>query len=196
MQAKTRRKLAVAARVLEFFRAHPSEQPSYREAIRKLEACYARAEALVASRQTGAEELQAATARRDELSSRIRNGLVPQLTRVGQGGGLHCAIRGANDRGLVLVVERHLDGAAIEPGAFEDLKRGVEELRSLLDTIEGLSRDSDRQASELAKEILETSRLIAELDGLNRHRFRVDGRLLDEWAAVRNERGPFRPRAA
>lgn len=205
MQAKNRRKLLMASRVLDFFRAYPSDQPSYRVAIRKLEECCARAEELVKSRHEGGVRLEAATRRREELSSFVGRDLIPRLLRAGQAVAtvrpdlveLFRGIHGAANRGFVLAAGRILAQAdpILDRSLLADLAAVAEELGRVLNTIDESERAVQHQARELARNILEMSRLIAKLDGLNRHRFRGDGQLQEEWAAARNLASPFRPRS-
>ena len=214
MRAATRRKLAMAARVLEFFRTHPSDQPSYREVLQKLEAGLARAETLVSLRSEGALQLDAAAIHKEELSRRIRRELVPRLGRAGRAvvaerpdlAELFWSIRGATDRGFLMVATRILALApaaesgfaenGVERTLIEDLTRAAEDLQRASGLIEEGRKAAQREGDELAQVVLEMSRLIGQLDGLNRHRFRGDGALQEAWTAARNAAVPFRPRPA
>jgi hypothetical protein len=84
MKAVVRRVLAMAARVRDFFRKHPSDEPSHQEVLGKLEEALARGDAQALLERAGSESQSAAVARRRELRRKIRNELLPHLVRVGR----------------------------------------------------------------------------------------------------------------
>ncbi len=204
MQAKTRRKLAMAVRVLEFFKAHPCDQASYREAIRELEDCLSRANALVARREAVALRIEAVTLRREEVSRSIRRDLHPRVARASRAlaasrpdlAEVFRTARGGTDRGFLIAARilAQADQLSVDPVILTDLGQAAAELSAILDTIDELHAAAQREAGELAKVVLEMSRLIGQLDGLNRHRFRTDSALQEAWASARNLAGPYRPR--
>ena len=84
MNAEVRRKIEMAARVREFSRAHPSDDPSYATMLARLEDRLARADALATQERAGLIAERAATARRNELRRRMHFQLLRHLVRVGE----------------------------------------------------------------------------------------------------------------
>ena len=197
MRASTRRHLAMAARVFEFFRAHPQDQPSYRELLQELEACLARAEALVSERDEAALQLERATARKAELSRIIRHELGPRLAQAAKTvaaerpdlAELFSAAHGTSGQSFLRAAARILALVpchGLDPTLIGDLPGVTEELQRVHTIIEECQRVPERSGRQLGEIILEMSRLIGRLDALNRHRFRGDGAAQEAWAAVRS----------
>jgi hypothetical protein len=67
MNAKTRRKLEMATRALNFSRAHPDASPGYAAALARLEERLARAEQLATQQRQGITEVRAASERKRDL---------------------------------------------------------------------------------------------------------------------------------
>ena len=67
MDAKTRRKLEMGTRALDFSRTHPDTSPGYAAAVARLEERLARADQLAGQQRAGQLEVRAATVRKQEL---------------------------------------------------------------------------------------------------------------------------------
>ncbi|HYF38191.1 MAG TPA: hypothetical protein VD930_00790, partial [Gemmatimonadales bacterium] len=74
MRARTRRKLEMGARVLEFSRQHPDPSPGYAAAAARLEELLRRAAELARQQLDGVTEVHAATARKRELRRLMKLG--------------------------------------------------------------------------------------------------------------------------
>jgi len=83
MNAGIRRKLAMAARVRDFVRAHGGGDSSFEKLLGSLEERLARAESLALQQRDGLVGQHAAIVRRQELRRRMEEHLLPSLVRVG-----------------------------------------------------------------------------------------------------------------
>ena len=83
MNSEVRAKLLMGARVREFSRAHPADDPGYIALVARLEDRLARADALAAQQRAGHVAERASTIRRDELRAGIHKRLLRHLIRVG-----------------------------------------------------------------------------------------------------------------
>jgi uncharacterized protein (UPF0210 family) len=84
MLAKTRRKLNMAARVLQFSEEHPSQSPGFVAAVTRLQESVARAEQLARQQLAGQNEVRVATARKAELRRQIRSTYLDHILTVAQ----------------------------------------------------------------------------------------------------------------
>jgi hypothetical protein len=84
MLAKTRRKLEMARRVLEFSRQHPDTSPGYVAAVARLEKLLARAELLARQQLDGRSEVHASTARKAELRRQMKRAHLDHLASVAE----------------------------------------------------------------------------------------------------------------
>ena len=83
MRKGVRGKLEMAARVRQFSRAQPSEDPGYATVLGRFEERLARAEAIVARQHNGLTSARGARARRAELRRVVHFQLLRYLIRVG-----------------------------------------------------------------------------------------------------------------
>lgn len=83
MRKGVRGKLEMAARVRQFCRAHPSEDPGYATVLGRFENHLARAEAIVARQHNGLTSARGARARRGELRRVVHFQLLRYLISVG-----------------------------------------------------------------------------------------------------------------
>jgi hypothetical protein len=84
MRAKTRRKLEMGKRVLEFSRLHPDSSLGYIRAAARLQDRLVRAGQLARQQLDGRSEVHAATARKQELRRLIRTVHLDHLTSVAE----------------------------------------------------------------------------------------------------------------
>jgi hypothetical protein len=77
MNAKSRRRIEMGTRALEFSRAHPDESPGYAAALTRLEERLDRAEALAGLQREGTLRVRASTARKQSSAC-------PRRRRYGQ----------------------------------------------------------------------------------------------------------------
>jgi hypothetical protein len=84
MNAKTRRKLEMGARALEFSRAHPDGSPGYTEALTRLENLLKHAEEVAEQQRLGILHVRAATVRKRDLRRTIKRDHLDHLASVAQ----------------------------------------------------------------------------------------------------------------
>ena len=82
MNAKSRRRIEMGTRALDFSRAHPDASPGYTAAVTRLEERLARAEQLATQQREGTLQVRAATARKRELRRTMRRTHLTHLARV------------------------------------------------------------------------------------------------------------------
>jgi hypothetical protein len=84
VRAKTRRKLEMGKRVLEFSRMHPDASPAYVAAAARLQGLLARADQLARQQIDGRSEVHAATARKRELRRLMMEAHLDHLANVAE----------------------------------------------------------------------------------------------------------------
>lgn len=205
MNARTRRKIEMGRRALDFSRAHPDASPGFGAALAHLEERLARADQLASQQREGILRVRAATARKRELRRTMRRAELLHVAEVAR-----VAAREAPELPQKFVLTRK----ATPYLAFHTAARGMEaeaqarkELlvkHGLADTVlDSLARALDdfdqavaqgiegRQAhvgasAELGALAGEVVRLVRVMDGLNRTRFAHDSELLAAWESARH----------
>jgi hypothetical protein len=218
MNKAVRRKLEMVARVREFSRAHPSDDPGYAVVLGRLEERLARAEAIATRQVKGTAEARAAQTRRRELRRVVESQLLRHLVAVGSvAGKSHGELaeryklpysKAPNQAFLTYVKElvtlaqsqrELLVKEGLGETLLEDLGKLVSEFEALSEAARTGRRDHIGARAELeviASGLLDQVRV---LDGVNRDRFGKDKELLAEWRAVREvpglprQKGPSRP---
>ena len=214
MNKRTRSRLEMAARALEFSQAHPDTDAGYTAAVADLAALLARSQQLADLHRQGIAEVRAATERKRDLRRSIRQGELVHVVRAGQR-----AAREVPELAQKFVLARQ----PIPYLAFRSLARtvaaGAEEQKELLvkhglvvrvlDSLnEGLAEfdQAVTQGAEgrrlhvgatveldvVADDAVEAVQLI---DGVNRVRFAGDPDLMAAWKSASNVIGPSRPAA-
>jgi hypothetical protein len=213
MNAKTRRKLEMGTRALEFSRAHPDESAGYTAAVAQLEAQLARSKQLASQQQEGTVEVRAASARKRDLRRSIRRSQLVHLARVARRAArempeLAQKFALAPEPTPYLVFKTMADRMLAEAHQQKDLliKHGLHErvLGSLAQSLDWFDQAVEQgsqgrrvhvgasaELDAVADEIVQIVRLI---DGLNRFRFAQDPDLLAAWTSASNVIGP--PRSA
>ena len=166
MNAKTRNKLEMGFRALEFSRAHPDESPGYAAALARLEELLNRSTEVAARQRDGLLEVRAATAGRVELTHSMRRMRQKELLI---------------KHGLV---ERVLESLV---QSLEEFDAVVEQGAESRWVHIGASAELDVIADEVVQ-------IVKVIDGLNRFRFAKEPELLASWKAASNVIGP--PRSA
>jgi hypothetical protein len=205
MNAKSRRKIEMGTRALEFSRAHPDASPGYTAAVTRLEQGLARANELAAQQRDGLLEVRAATARKVELRRSMRQAHLAHLAQVAK-------IAGREVPELVqkfvlkpgtssyLAFRTVARGIAAEAESQKEVlvKHGLVEavLESLVQTLDQFDAaveqgSAGRQAhvgasAELQAVADEVVQIVNVMDGLNRYRFAKEGELLAAWKSASN----------
>ena len=213
MNAVTRRKLEMAARVRDFLRAHPTEGAGDTAALARLEELLTRAEALATQQRAGVVATRAATVQREKLRRVLQSQLVRYLVAVGVVAAKDRAelaaqfkLPGTNatHQSFLTAVKGMLAKAAsqrellvsrgMSETLLDDLSKAVGEFETTFETSRAGRRDHVGARADLeavAGDIVEQVRL---LDGLVRYRFGNSPELMAAWNSARNVVGPFRSR--
>jgi hypothetical protein len=213
MNARTRSKLEMGSRALEFSRAHPDESPGYAAALRHLEEQLDRSTQLASRQREGLIEVRAATARKSELTSSMRRKQLVHLARVARLASKELPELAQKfvlprDPAPYLAFKTLASGMVAEAQRQKELliKHGLVErvLESLVESLQefdvvveqgaegrrvhiGASAELDVVADEVVQ-------IVKAIDGLNRFRFANEPDLLASWKAASNVIGP--PRSA
>jgi hypothetical protein len=211
MDAVTRRKLAMGSRVRDFSRENTSTEPAYVQVLGDLEARLARADQLDAQQRGGETQQREAVIRRTEIRRTIQSELLPNLVRVGQAiavdrpdlaGRFRLPNKKLPLRSFVSM-SRGMFTQAVEdktlfvarglaPTLLDDLGKALDAFdRATEESHEG-RRDHVGATAELVIVADEIVKLVGQLDGLNRYRFRDNPELKAAWDSARNVVGPFR----
>jgi hypothetical protein len=211
MNAKTRRTLEMATRVLNFSRAHPDQSQGYVAALSRLEAILARAEQLVIQQRDGVSEVRAATRQKEELRRTMRRTHLLHLSRVAEAAGKE---RPELEQKFVLAPEATpymafraaALGIATEAQSEKELlvRHGLLEpvLESLTQALGQFDQAVDRgingrqahvgaraELKAISDEVVQVVRL---MDGSNRFRFANEPESLAAWESASNTFGPVR----
>lgn len=205
MEAKSRRKIEMGSRALDFSRSHPDASPGYAAAVARLEERLAHVEQVATQQREGLLEVRAATARKRELRRGMRQAHLSHLAQVAKiaardvpelaqkfvfkpGTTTYLAFRTAA-RGMAAEAQNQKE-VLVKHGLVETV---LENLTQALDQFDvALERGSaGRQAhvgasaelNAVADEIVQVVRV---MDGLNRYRFMNDAELLAAWESASN----------
>jgi hypothetical protein len=203
MNAKTRRKIEMGTRALDFSHAHPGASPGYTAAVARLEERLARADQLAAQQRAGQLEVRAATARKVELrramtrahlvhlaqAAKIAGREVPELAQklvLKPRARSYLAFRTAA-RGMAAEAQNQRE-VLVKHGLVETV---LDSLNEALDQFDAAMEhgSAGRQAhvgasAELSAVADEVVQIINVMDGLNRYRFMKDRELLTAWESA------------
>jgi hypothetical protein len=205
MNAKSRRKLEMGARALDFSRAHPDASAGYTAAVARLEERLARAEQVAARQRDGLLAVRAASARKQELRRAMRQSHLAHLSQVAKAAarevpevaekfrlrprattylGFRTAARGmeAEAQAQKDLLVRH----GFVETVLEDLTQALDQFDAAVDSgAEGRAAHGGASAelSAIADEVVQCVKM---MNGLNRYRFRQAPELLAAWQSVSN----------
>jgi hypothetical protein len=203
MNAKTRRKIEMGTRSLDFSHAHPDASPGYAAAVARLEERLARADQLAGQQRAGQLEVRAATARKVELrramtrahlvhlaqAAKIAGREVPELAQklvLKPRARSYLAFRTAA-RGMAAEAQNQRE-VLVKHGLVETV---LDSLNEALDQFDAAMEhgSAGRQAhvgasAELSAVADEVVQIINVMDGLNRYRFMKDRELLTAWESA------------
>ena len=200
MDAKSRRKIEMGTRALEFSRAHPDTEPGTVAAAAKLAQLVARANEVAGAQRDGLIHTRAASARKTELRREMLAVPIAHLADVGEvaareehelgktfrfkpGATTFLAFRTAA-RGMASAAEAHKETLAkhgLALSVLEEFGRMLDEFDAAVALgIDGRTAHlgATRELKAVAQEIVRTVRV---MDGRNRQRFGDDGQLLGSW---------------
>ena len=203
VNAKSRRKIEMGTRVLEWSRAHPDASPGYAAAVSRLEDRLNRAQQLAEQQRNGILEVRRATRRKEELRRTIKQAHLIHLASVAE-------VASSEEPELVqkFVLPRRVNtylafrtaarGVAAEAESRKEMlvKHGLsetvlQELTQLLDEFDLVVEQGTQgraahigASSGLENVSGEVVQIVGVMDGLNRTRFRKDGERLSAWGSV------------
>jgi hypothetical protein len=203
MKAKSRRKIEMGERVLEFCKEHPDPSPGYEAMVARLNEGLSRADLLTDQQRNGILEVRVATQRKEDLRRALRTGHLAHLTRVARVAekevpGLSQRLKVSLTGGTYLSFRAAARGMVAEAASRQDIlvKHGLsstvlDALSQALDQFDGAvkqgtdgrrahvgaSADLDSVASEIVQ-------IVRVMDGLNKVRFANDAELLPAWISA------------
>jgi hypothetical protein len=205
MRAKTRRKLEMARRVLEFCRQHRDPSPAFVAATARLEERVARAHELAEQQLDGRSEVRTATDAKADLKRKMMDEQLDHLTSVAR-------IAAAEDPEVLqkltfpadattyLAFRAAASGMAAEAESRKELliKHGLSEeiLNALKKSLEEFDAAVERGAAgrlarvrataELVTVAEEAVQIVRVMNGMVRHRFANQSEVLAAWESARN----------
>jgi hypothetical protein len=205
MNGKTRRKLEMGARALDFSRAHPDPSPGYAAALARLEDRLARGTYLAGQQREGILEVKSAAQRKQALRRMIRRAHLAHLAsvaRIAAGDLPELWQKFVLRRGTIpyLAFRTAARGMADEAESQRELlvKHGLADtvLQNLAEALEQFDQAVERviegrrahvgASAELDTVADEVARIVKAMDGLNRFRFAHDPELLAAWKSASN----------
>ena len=211
MNARTRSKLDMGDRALNFSRAHPDASPGYAAALTGLEQRLTKAQQLAQAQQEGINQRRAANARKNALRRQMRGTQLRHLARVAK-----VAVKESPDLAGKLVLKsqlrtyrsfRALAGTMVAEAQTQKellVKHGLADtvLDSLVQSLEQFDRAITEGTNALRTHVSARAELdvlgddvvdlVQVMDTLNRTRFAEDVATLAEWETVSNIIGPAR----
>jgi hypothetical protein len=205
MNAKSRRKIEMGTRALEFSRAHPDASPGYTAAVARLEERLARADQLAAQQRAGQLEVRAATARKVELrramtrahlvhlaqAAKIAGREVPELAQklvLKPRARSYLAFRTAA-RGMAAEAQNQRE-VLVKHGLVEtvldSLNEALDQFDAAMEQATGGRQAHVGASAELKAVADEVVQIVNVMDGLNRYRFMNDAELLAAWESASN----------
>lgn len=204
MRARTRRKLEMGARVLEFSRLHPDSSPGYAAAAARLQERLDRANQLARQQLDGVSEVRAATARKRDLRRLMKRGHILHVISAAR-------LAAQEDPELLqkfvfpettsyLAFHTAATSIAAEAQSRKDLlvKHGLSEdvLSAFMVALDQFEAAQDQAAAgrmahvgataELVRVADDVVQIVQVMNGLNQTRFAVESELLAAWESASN----------
>jgi len=210
MDAMVRRKIEMAARVAEFSRSNPADDPSYEMLVAKLESLLAQGAVLAERERVGRLASRSAARRRLALMRALEVKLMPHVIRVArvaekespEVGGKFAFPRDTRATqtfltavaGMVATAEASrelLVRHGLSAQVLEAVAKAVEELRSNIGAMTVARREHIEARAAFRVLAAEMMQVVGVLDGLNRFRFLSDPARMGAWSSAKNVVGPF-----
>ena len=216
MLAVLRRRLEMAVRVRDFFRAHRTEgnQGAEAAAFARLEELLARAEVLAAQQRAGVVAQRGSTAQRAGVRRALQSQLLRYLSAVGRvaarqntelGAQFRLPATRATNQAFLTLARGMLTKAAeqkdllvsrgMSEQLLDDLAAALTAFEQTLEATRAARREHVGASADLDAVFSEISQQVRLLDGLVRYRFGDNAELMGAWASARNVEGPFRSKA-
>lgn len=211
MNAKTRRRLEMGKRALEFSRAHPDASPGYAAALTRLEQSVARADQLAVQHRDGINEVRTATAQKERLRRMMRRAHLRHLATVAKIAGQEVPDLPQKftlpPGTLPYLTFRTVAGSMVaEATSRKELleKHGLAAAvldaldKSLQEFDEAMERGAEGRAAHVAARVKlnaianEVVQIVQVMGAFNRFRFADDPDLLAAWESASNVIEPAR----
>jgi murein DD-endopeptidase MepM/ murein hydrolase activator NlpD len=202
MKKRTRSRLEMGVRALEFSRAHPDESAGYTAAVAELAALLTRSEQLTDQQRQGTSEVRSATERKRELRRSIRQGQLVHVARAAQRAAKEVPeltqkfalarepIPYLTFRSLARTVAAEAQERKellVKHGLVDRVLDGLNQSLDQFDQAMGQGAEGRRLHVAAAVELTvagnEVVQIVRMIDGLNRVRFAGDPDLLAAWKA-------------
>jgi hypothetical protein len=205
MRARTRRKINMGIRVLEFGRLHPDPSPAYIAAMARLKERLTRAEQLARQEISGWSDVHAATGQKKKLRLLIRRSYLDHLVSVAEAASVEepsLAIKFVypKDATTYQAFYTAASGIAAEAETWKDLllrhglsEEVLSELNAALDEFQAAERQGDlgrlahvgagAELVVIARQVLQVVRV---MNGVVRLRFKHQTELLAAWESASN----------
>ena len=214
MNAKSRRKIEMGARALDFSSSHPGESAGYAASLARLEDRLARADQLATQQRDGILEARRATTRKRDLRRSMKRAHLDHLASVAE-----AASREVPELGQKFVLSRRANtylafrtaARAMEAEAASRkellVKHGLSEtvltaLGEALAEFDGVVEEWSQArlahvgaSAELDTVADEIVQVVKVMDGINHVRFTNDSQSLAAWESSSNSFGPLRSTA-
>lgn len=211
MNKRTRSRLEMAARALEFCEAHPDDSPGYTAAVADLAALLARSQQLADLHRQGVAEVRAATERKRDLCRSIRQGQLVHVARAAQRAAKQVPelaqkfalgpmpVSYLAFRSLARTVAAEAEGRRellVKHGLVDRVLESLTEGLGQFDQAVAQGAEGRRihvgAAVELDVVAGEAVEIVRVMDGHNRVRFAGDPDLMAAWRSASNVIGPGR----
>jgi hypothetical protein len=214
MNKRTRSRLEMAARALEFCQAHPDTSAGYTTAVADLAELLGRSQQLADLQRQGVAEVRAATERKRDLRRSIRQGQLVHVARAAQRAAREVPeltqkfalarqpIPYLTFRSLARTVAAEAQGRRellVKHGLVDRVLESLTEGLGQFDQAVAQGAEGRRihvgAAVELDVVGGEAVEIVRMIDGLNRVRFTGEPDLMAAWKSASNIIGPSRPAA-
>ena len=211
MQQQIRWKLAMAARVLDFARAHPSDDVSYNALVSRLEDRVKRGDALALQQRDGSEQEHAAIARREELRWDILRLQMKHLVLAAElalpdhpelAGQFTLPSTDASLKAFITAARSLLNAALAQKDLFlqlgvgdtflDEFSQGVADFDASTQTAHSGHGSHVGARADLEAVAGECVKVAGLLDGIYRARFRKDAESLAAWKSAKLVYAPTR----
>jgi len=203
----SRLRLEKAERVRVFFDAHPLTDQSSAPLLTRLDALIERAKQNIAQQEEGRTRGHAGTVQRDDLRRYLTSGLFRLIARVGRAAarshpeldghfqtvtanGTNLAFMRSGEA-LIAAARQHatvLEEFGVGAGLVDQADELLRQYLTLHTEGSALAQSRTQAVAELEKVTTELNRIVAQLDGLNRHRFAEQAESLAAWNLARQLR--------
>jgi high-affinity Fe2+/Pb2+ permease len=212
MLAQLRKRLEMAVRVRDFFRAHQTDGATEQGVVARLEQLVQRAEELASQQRAGVVARRGSAEQRVEVRRKLQTKMLRYLSAVGavaarENTELGAQFRIEHPRGsnqaFVTMVRGMIDKATtqkellvsrgLSASLLDDLTATLAQFEQTLEATRAARSEHVGASADLKAVISEVSQQVRVLDGLVRYRFGDDEEVMGAWASAHNVVSSSRP---